>query len=52
MHILFWIKFFRKLCRLEDNVERFARAGQATDDNMAYAHCIPDKQGYEHTQNI
>jgi hypothetical protein len=27
--------FFRKACRLWDNVEKYGKAGQATDDNMA-----------------
>jgi len=30
--------FFFKLCLLWGNVERYCRAGQATDDNMAHAH--------------
>jgi hypothetical protein len=34
--------FFRKSCRLWDNVEKYCRAGQATQDNMAHAHCILD----------
>jgi len=33
-HILFSISsFFRKSCRLWDNVEKYCTAGQATDDN-------------------
>jgi len=32
--------FFRKSCRLLDNVEKYFRAGQATDDNVAYEHCM------------
>jgi len=35
-HILCWRIFFWKSCRLWDNV------GQATDDNMAHAHCVLD----------
>jgi hypothetical protein len=27
------------------------RAGQATDENMAHAHCMLDTQGYKHTQS-
>ena len=39
-HILFSaIFFFRKPCRLWDNVEKYCRAWQATDDNVAQAHC-------------
>jgi len=45
-HILCSVTFFffspRKLCRLLDNVEKYCRAGQATDDNMAHAHCMLD----------
>jgi hypothetical protein len=25
-----------------DNVEKYRRAGEATDDNMAHAHCMLD----------
>jgi hypothetical protein len=32
--------FFRKSCRLCDNVEKYCRAGQATDDNMAHRRCM------------
>jgi len=39
----------RKSRRLRDNVEKYCRAGQATDDNMAHAHCMPDTQGYKQT---
>jgi hypothetical protein len=42
-HILFAINLiFRKLCRLRDKVEKYSTDGQATDDNMAYAHCTLD----------
>jgi len=34
--------FFRKSCSLWDNVGKYCRAGQATDDNMAHAHCMLD----------
>ena len=34
--------FFRNSCRLWDSVENYGRAGQATDDNMAHAHCMLD----------
>jgi len=33
---------FRKSCRLWDIVEKYCRAGQATDDNKAHAHCMLD----------
>jgi len=42
-HILCFVNFFRKSCRLWDNVEGYCTTGQATDDNsMAHAHCILD----------
>jgi len=34
--------FFLKSYRLWHNVEKYGRAGQATDDNMAHAHCLLD----------
>jgi len=33
--------FFRKLWRLWDNVKKYCKAGQATDD-MAHTHCTAD----------
>ena len=42
-HILCAVTFFfRKSCRLWDNVEKYCRAEQATEDNMAHAHCRLD----------
>ena len=41
-HILRSVTFFWKLYCLWDNVEKYCRAGQATDDNMAHAHCMLD----------
>jgi hypothetical protein len=40
--ILYSIKFFffRKSYCSYDNVEKYCRVGQATDDNMAHAHCM------------
>ena len=35
-HILFSITFFRKSCHLWDNVEKYCRARQATDDNVPW----------------
>jgi hypothetical protein len=32
--------FFLKSCSLWDKVDKYCRAGQATDDNMAHAHCM------------
>jgi hypothetical protein len=34
------ITFFRISCSLQDNVENYCRVGEATDDNMAHAHCM------------
>ena len=41
-HILCSVTFFRKSCRLWDNVEKYCTAGQATDDNMAHARYMLD----------
>jgi hypothetical protein len=41
-HILCSVTFFRKSCRLWDNVGKFCRGGQATDGNMAHAHWVLD----------
>jgi hypothetical protein len=38
-HILCLVTFFRKSCRLWDNVEKYCKAGQAKDD-MSHALCI------------
>ena len=40
--IAFWITFRQKSCHLWENVEKYGRAGQATDDNKAQAHCMLD----------
>jgi len=34
--------FFRKSCRLWENVEKYCTAGQAADDNMAHAYGMLD----------
>jgi hypothetical protein len=31
---------------------KYCRAGQATDDKLAHAHCLLDTQGYKHTLRI
>jgi hypothetical protein len=41
-HILCSANFSRKLSRLWDNVEKYGRAGQATDENTAHALCMLD----------
>jgi hypothetical protein len=33
-------------------VEKYCRAGQATDDNIAHAHCMLDTTDYKHTLRI
>jgi hypothetical protein len=36
---------FRKIVFfLKDNVEKYCKSGQATDDNVAYVHCMLDKK--------
>jgi hypothetical protein len=50
-HFMFNV-FFRKLCPLWDNVEKYCTAGQVTDDNMAHAHCMLYAYGYKHTLRI
>jgi len=53
MHILCSSVFSpRKSRRLWDNVEKYGTAGQATDDNIAQAHCMLDNYGYRHTLRI
>jgi len=32
----------RKSCPLCDNVEKYGRSGEATDDNIAHANCMLD----------
>jgi len=34
--------FFQKSCRLGDKVEKYGRAGQTMDENMAHAHWMLD----------
>ena len=41
------IFFFRKSFRVWHNVEKYRRAGQATVDNMAHAHCMLDTKVYK-----
>ena len=44
--------FFRKSCRLWDNVGKYCRAGLATDDNRGHALCMADNNLYRHTLRI
>jgi len=40
----FWLKnlFSQIFCRLWENVDKYRRAAQASDDNMAHARFMPD----------
>jgi hypothetical protein len=51
-HILYSKTFLWVSCHLWDNVEKYCRAGQATDDNMAHAHCMQDTKVYKYTLRI
>jgi len=39
--------FFGKSCQLFDNVEKYCREGQASDDNIAHEHCMLDTKRYK-----
>jgi len=41
-HILYAITYFWKPCLSWDNVEKYYKPGQTTDDNMEHAHCMLD----------
>jgi len=41
--------FFRKSCLLWDNVEKYCRVGQATDDNLGHVYCMLATEAYKHT---
>jgi len=51
-HVLCSIIYFLKLRRLRDNVDKYCRAVQDTDDNMAHAHCMLDTSVYRYTLRI
>ena len=51
-NILCSTTIFRKSYRLWDNVGKYCRAGQATDDNMAHAQCMLDIFSYKHAIRI
>jgi hypothetical protein len=51
-HCMFNTFLFCKSCPLWDNVEKYCWAGQATDDNLVYVHCLLDTLGYKHTLKI
>jgi hypothetical protein len=50
----FYVKefFFSKILPLWDNVGKYCRAGRATDDDMAHAHCMLDTSYYKSTPRI
>jgi hypothetical protein len=41
--------FFENRVVISENVEKYRRAGQATNDNMAHPHYMLDTYGYRHT---
>jgi len=45
-HILRSVTLSRKSCRLWDNLEKLAKAGQATDKNMAHVNWILNNWSY------
>ena len=51
-HFVFSIFFFRKSYRLWDNVEKYSRAGKATDDNMERVNFRLSTKGYKHALGI
>ena len=52
VNFVFNNSFLRKFCLLLHNVKKYCRAGQATDDNMAHAHYMLDKEVYKYTLRI
>jgi len=48
------IIFFRKLCRLWENVKKYGIARQVTDDNNStvHAHCMLDNKEHRHSLRI
>jgi len=44
--------FPRKSCRLWEQLEKYCRVGQATDDNMTLSHSILDTYGYKYTHRL
>jgi hypothetical protein len=51
-HILCSITLSRKSFRLWDNVDKYGRTGQATDDSMAHAHCMLDNGTKAHSEYV
>jgi len=52
IHFMFNYIFFSKIVPLWDKVEKYCTVGQATDDNMAHAHCMLYTQGHTHTHTL
>jgi hypothetical protein len=53
IHFMFSTSFFfRKSCRLWDNVEKYCTAGHVSDGNMAHAHCKLDSKICRHVLRI
>jgi hypothetical protein len=50
-HVLCSGTYFRKSCRLWNNVENYCTSGQATDENMAYAYRMLDIYSYKYTHS-
>ena len=44
--------FFRKSCRVVENVENCGTAGETTDNQMAHANCMLGTQGYKYTHRL
>jgi hypothetical protein len=51
-HVLRFDLLVLKYRDIYENVEKYCTAGQATDDNVAHAHCMLDNSGYKHTLKI
>jgi len=50
-HFVFSNFFFRKSHCLWENVEKYCRTGQATDDDMTHAYHMLDTQSYKYTHS-
>jgi hypothetical protein len=51
-HFVFSNFFFLKIVPFVRKCGKKCRAGQATDDNMAHAHCMLDTSSYKHTLRL
>jgi len=52
MGLLSFTFFLQNLTVKEIMWKKYGRAGHATDDNMAHAHCKLDTKDYKHSQNM